>query len=187
VASFFWTTLYIHASTSPLSFFAGRMLFLPPIQQCQSTKGSLSSSCCVCYTGDNVEAGSSGVTRHTHHDKPRQFVCIVCAKSFTRKSLLRDHLQLHSGEVLHTCTQCEKRFSSYNSLKRHMNVHSSKHMCSECGKCCQSKYVLTVHRRSHSGEKPFECSVCCKRFTHSATLARHSRIHSAEKPYKCRV
>jgi len=28
-----------HASTSPLSFFTGRMPFLPPNQQCQSTEG----------------------------------------------------------------------------------------------------------------------------------------------------
>ena len=31
-----------HASTSPLSFFTGRMPFLPPNQQRQSTEGSLS-------------------------------------------------------------------------------------------------------------------------------------------------
>jgi len=30
-----------HASTAPLSFFTGRMPFLPPNQQRQSTKGSL--------------------------------------------------------------------------------------------------------------------------------------------------
>ena len=29
-----------HASTSPLSFFTGRMPFLPPNQQCQSTEGT---------------------------------------------------------------------------------------------------------------------------------------------------
>jgi len=29
-----------HASTPPLSFFTGRMPFLPPNQQCQSTEGS---------------------------------------------------------------------------------------------------------------------------------------------------
>ena len=28
-----------HASTSPLSFFTGRMTFLPPNQQCQCTDG----------------------------------------------------------------------------------------------------------------------------------------------------
>jgi len=31
----------IHTSTSPLSFFTGRMPFLPPNQQCQSTEGHL--------------------------------------------------------------------------------------------------------------------------------------------------
>ena len=31
-----------HASTPPLSFFTGRMPFLPPNQQCQSTEGDLS-------------------------------------------------------------------------------------------------------------------------------------------------
>jgi len=29
-----------HASTPPLSFFTGRMPFLPPNQQCQSTEGT---------------------------------------------------------------------------------------------------------------------------------------------------
>jgi len=37
-----------------------------------------------------------------------------------------------------------------------------------CGKCCQSGSDLAVHRRSHSGEKPFECTVCSKRFTQLA-------------------
>jgi len=32
-----------HTSTPPLSFFTGRMPFLPPNQQCQSTEGDLSS------------------------------------------------------------------------------------------------------------------------------------------------
>ena len=32
-----------HASTPPLSFFTGRMPFLPPNQQCQSTEGNHSS------------------------------------------------------------------------------------------------------------------------------------------------
>ena len=76
-------------------------------------------------------------------------------------------------------------FHNLKSLWSHMNVHSSKYQCSECGKCCQSNHSLMMHKRWHSGEKPFECNVCGKRFSQSPNLAVHSRIHSGEKPYKC--
>jgi len=53
--------------------------------------------------------------------------------------------------------------------------------------CFYTRQCLAVHRRSHSGEKPFECTVCSKRFTTPGKLVVHSRIHSGEKPHKCHV
>jgi len=50
-----------------------------------------------------------------------------------------------------------------------------------------SNKKLAIHRRSHSGEKPFECTVCNKRFTSSSNLASHGRIHSGKKLYKCHM
>jgi len=58
-------------------------------------------------------------------------------------------------------------------LTSHMNVHTSKYKCSDCGKCCQNNLALTVHRRTHSGEKPFECSDCGKQFTMAGSLVKH--------------
>jgi len=72
-------------------------------------------------------------------------------------------------------------------LRNHMNIHSSKHKCSECGKTFYSNQALQMHRRSHSGAKPFECSVCGNRFTTAGSLTVHNRIHTGEKPYKCRL
>jgi len=51
-----------HASTSPLSFFTGRMLFLPPNQQRQSTEGRGKTSLDLIDARDNRAWGSGGIS-----------------------------------------------------------------------------------------------------------------------------
>jgi len=51
-----------HASTSPLSFFTGRMLFLPPNQQRQSTEGSGKTSLDLIEARDNRAWESGGIS-----------------------------------------------------------------------------------------------------------------------------
>ncbi|XP_013924587.1 PREDICTED: zinc finger protein 79-like [Thamnophis sirtalis] len=60
-----------------------------------------------------------------------------------------------------------------------------KHVCHDCGKAFQYKFELVKHRRTHTGEKPFECLACGKRFFQSTHLNAHLRIHTGEKPYEC--
>jgi len=145
--------------------------------------------CCRCYTGDscaevNTEADSNKVTERLHDYKPRPF---VCDRRSIPKERLSDHRSKQTGENGYVCDHCKKRFLSKSSLIEHMNIHMDNYKCTECGKCCQSGNKLTEHRRSHSGEKPFECTVCSKRFTTSSNLVNHCRIHSGNKPYKCHL
>ena len=61
----------------------------------------------------------------------------------------------------------------------------SRHECAECGKCFENKTLLTIHGRTHSGERPYACLVCDKRFTQQGHLSRHNRIHTGEKMHQC--
>jgi len=135
-----------------------------------------------------VEAYSnSDITEHSQDSKIRSYLCTVCHKRYTSPSGLYYHSKIHTGKNVYSCPQCEKRFSSQSYLYSHTNIHTGKYKCTECGKCCQSRGCLDKHRRSHSGEKPFECTVCSKRFTTSHDIIVHSRIHSGEKPYYTNV
>ena len=54
--------------------------------------------------------------------------------------------------------------------------------CEYCGKVFVNCSNLTVHRRSHTGEKPYQCSICEYTTAQSSKLTRHMKTHVQ---YKC--
>ncbi|XP_033956665.1 DNA-binding protein Ikaros isoform X3 [Pseudochaenichthys georgianus] len=74
-------------------------------------------------------------------------------------------------------------FSSAGGIR----LPNGKLKCDICGIVCIGPNVLMVHKRSHTGERPFQCSQCGASFTQKGNLLRHIKLHSGEKPFKCHM
>nr|XP_054926046.1 zinc finger protein 678-like [Dermacentor andersoni] len=103
---------------------------------------------------------------------------------------LREHLRAHAGEVTqqkYKCDHCGKPFYSIWLLKIHIRVHTSERPfpCDFCNKGFPSVKALKKHRRMHRVEKPFACAECGMRFSLKGTLNRHTCIHTGIGQHKC--
>ncbi|XP_061241845.1 zinc finger and SCAN domain-containing protein 5B-like [Bos javanicus] len=91
------------------------------------------------------------------------------------------------GRAPSECSVCKKSFPYQSQLTLHQRTHTGERsfQCDICAKGFIQLSHLRVHEQIHTGEKPYSCDVCLKKFTHDSTLRAHKRTHTQEKPFRC--
>lgn len=80
-----------------------------------------------------------------------------------------------------TSTRGQRRYTAKNQGKR-------LHECHFCPYTSCRLFNLVMHKRIHTGEKPFKCSACPSAFTQPSNLKRHMQSkHTDKKPFACRL
>ncbi|KAM4731872.1 zinc finger protein GLI2a isoform 1-T2 [Anableps anableps] len=92
---------------------------------------------------------------------------------------------------------CSREYDTQDQLVHHINndhIHGEKkefvcrwEECSREQKPFKAQYMLVVHMRRHTGEKPHKCTFegCFKAYSRLENLKTHLRSHTGEKPYVC--
>ncbi|XP_076628953.1 uncharacterized protein LOC143345562 isoform X12 [Colletes latitarsis] len=122
----------------------------------------------------------------------KTFSCEHCDNAYVRYSHLVAHERITHGIQSNRpkhfeCKICNKYFRTESNMLNHSKLHGQRYSCDYCGKSFKDKYLVRIHLRMHTGEKPFECKICFKRYARASGLKLHMIAHTGRKPYVCNI
>ena len=139
--------------------------------------------CGICEQTFPREQNLKSHVRNVHSAEPKAYSCDACGKWCKQK--LSVHKQRCPGKTGWECVLCKKSFARKSGLRAHMLSHSSEkpHKCSHWGDTFKRKDGLRTHMLSHSSEKPHKCNHCGATFKRKDGLQRHQRKHQDKSAF----
>ena len=80
--------------------------------------------------------------------------CNQCNYTSSKKSNLRSHLKIHTGEKLNKCNQCDYASIQTGDLRTHLKTHSG-YKSNKCNQCDFDllKQAISEHIEKHTMDK----------------------------------
>ncbi|KAJ0184286.1 hypothetical protein K1T71_000709 [Dendrolimus kikuchii] len=120
-----------------------------------------------------------------HIDKSKynkKYPCPICKKEYAKRLTMKYHYQhYHLKKTKFYCEKCNKYMLNPFQLREHnARVHEKiplpkNKICDICGRGFSDKKVLINHRRTHTGERPFQCEYCSAAFAQKSAMNTHMK------------
>ena len=84
-------------------------------------------------------------------------MCAVCGTTFKSRSKMHEHANVeHSEAAKLQCRHCWRHFGNTQVVRKHkLKLEEPQFRCGHCYKMLKTSKTLLIHKREHTGERPF--------------------------------